>query len=133
MIGKKEIKSMKTHFTKQSHFLCPCIPISLHPCILLPFFISVFSVSLCGKEHFYQTNPKSLVPGLFAMVYLPNEAKWMHDYEKTKRTHLWKSGHHSQNEPNFKTQKTQISRQKRRNGGQKVRQKNETNPILTGA
>jgi hypothetical protein len=33
---------------------------------------------LCGKEHFYQTNPKSLVPRLFAMVYLPNEpnAAW---------------------------------------------------------
>jgi hypothetical protein len=37
------------------------------------------------------------------------------------------------NEPNFKTQKTLISRQKRRNGGQKPTQKNETNPILTGA
>ena len=39
----------------------------------------------------------------------------------------------SRNEPNFKTQKTLISRQKRRNGGPKPTQKNETNPILTGA
>ncbi len=34
------------------------------------------------------------------------------------------------NEPNFKTEKTLISRQKRRNGGQKPTPKNETNPIV---
>jgi hypothetical protein len=38
-----------------------------------------------------------------------------------------------QNKPIFKTEKTLILRQKRRNGGQKTTQKNETNPILTGA
>jgi hypothetical protein len=43
---------------------------------------------------------------------------------------LWSA---SKNKPNFKTEKTPISRQKRRNGGQKPTQKNETNPILTGA
>jgi hypothetical protein len=39
----------------------------------------------------------------------------------------------SNNKPNFKTGKTLISRQKRRNGGEKTTQKNETNPILIEA
>jgi hypothetical protein len=43
---------------------------------------------------------------------------------------LWKTGRYSENEPNFKTEKTLISRQKRRNGGQKPTQKNETNPFM---
>ncbi len=34
------------------------------------------------------------------------------------------------NKPNFKTQKTLILYQKRRNGGQKTIQKNETNPFV---
>jgi hypothetical protein len=37
------------------------------------------------------------------------------------------------NKPNFFTTKYALLNQKRRNGGQKLTQKNETNPILTGA
>ena len=38
-----------------------------------------------------------------------------------------------QNEPNFFTTKYALLNQNRRNGGQKLTQKNETNPILTNA
>jgi hypothetical protein len=49
------------NFTKRTHFISQ----------------SVQSVKSVVPSVFYQTNPKSLVLGLFAMVYLQNEAKFI--------------------------------------------------------